>query len=331
MKAWLTELKRFRHLLILMIIVAAFYGAYFYYYFSPITNNAFIVANIRPIAAQVSGNISEIYIKNGANVKTNQALFKIDDRPFKLKTIELTSMINSSKYHLKILEHEIKNHQLQLNVEKNKAATAKEKFIDAKKLLESKAGSRFNYLQFKNSYHQQNSLVQITENNIVIAKVKIQKQQQTINTLKVKLALAKYDLSNTVVYAKGQGVISNMFLSKGAPVIAFKPLFSFIDSKQYWVQANFKETDLGQAKINQKANIVLRMYGSNKVFKGLIVSLNWAVDRQLTNKNSQLPMVENENQWILMPQRFPVLIKILGANKNYPLHVGASAYVTLVE
>ncbi|WP_232220561.1 biotin/lipoyl-binding protein [Legionella tunisiensis] len=38
-------------------------------YLLPFTDNAFVVTNVTPVAADVSGFITEIYVKNGQHVK----------------------------------------------------------------------------------------------------------------------------------------------------------------------------------------------------------------------------------------------------------------------
>jgi multidrug resistance efflux pump len=40
-----------------------------------------------------------------------------------------------------------------------------------------------------------------------------------------------------------------------------------------------------------------------------------------------MQMVQNENQWVLLPQRLPVQIKVIDLDPKYPLRVGTSAYV----
>ena len=95
------------------------------------------------------------------------------------------------------------------------------------------------------------------------------------------------------------------------------------------MQANFKETELGNVKIQDKVNIRLRMYSGQKVYHGNIVSVNWAVNRQTTNNDNKLQDIASENDWVLLPQRFPVLIKIEKPDPDFPLHVGASAYVKI--
>jgi multidrug resistance efflux pump len=69
------------------------------------------------------------------------------------------------------------------------------------------------------------------------------------------------------------------------------------------------------------------MYLGRKRFHGVIESDYWAANRQLVDTRSQLQNVVNENQWILLPQRLPVIIKVTDPDPKYPLRVGTSAYV----
>ncbi|MDF1757188.1 MAG: biotin/lipoyl-binding protein [Legionellaceae bacterium] len=50
-------------------------------YMIPFTNNAFVATNVIPIAADVSGFISEIYVKNGQKVEKDTPLFKVYQPP----------------------------------------------------------------------------------------------------------------------------------------------------------------------------------------------------------------------------------------------------------
>jgi multidrug resistance efflux pump len=129
------------------------------------------------------------------------------------------------------------------------------------------------------------------------------------------------------VRAPGDGVIDNLYVSPNTPIRIHQPIFSFIDTSSYYIQANFNETDLRHVRPGDKAYIWLRMYYFDKLFHGVIVNNLWAADRQKTAPRSQLQRVHNENEWLLLPQRFPLQIKILDPSPDYPLNPGASAYV----
>ena len=154
-------------------------------------------------------------------------------------------------------------------------------------------------------------------------------QKSVIKANKAKVNLAQYDLNHTVIYAETDGFIANMFVAVGTPVKALEPLFSFVDTDKWFVQANFDETNLSNVQIGDKATVRFRTYLGEKIYYGKVISINWAVNRQKTNQGNYLQEVENENQWVLLPQRFPVLIEVENNDPHYPLRVGASAYVEI--
>ncbi len=158
---------------------------------------------------------------------------------------------------------------------------------------------------------------------------KIIEQQKQVQALKAVMDNAEVNLKLTIVRAPSNGIVDNMYLSKGAPVKIRTPLFSFIDTSTWWVQANFNETDLRRIRPGDKANIMLRMYYFNKIFHGRVVNTIWAADRQYTVQRTQQQKITNNNEWLLIPQRLPLQIEILDPDPNFPLQPGASAYVYL--
>jgi multidrug resistance efflux pump len=152
-------------------------------------------------------------------------------------------------------------------------------------------------------------------------------QQKKVSALKAEMDNAAVNLNLTIVRAPTDGTVDNMYISKGTPVKIHKPLFSFIDTSNWWVQANFNETDLRRIRPDDEAIILLRMYYFTKIFHGRVVNTIWAADRQNTVIRTQQQKVANENEWLLIPQRLPLQIQILDPDPNHPLQPGASAYV----
>ena len=145
--------------------------------------------------------------------------------------------------------------------------------------------------------------------------------------MSAKLKNSQVDLDLTHVYAENDGIIQNFYLSLGTPVNVNQPLFSFVDNDEVYFQANFNETDLRNVHKGSKVLIFPRTYLGQKMFHGVVVSDYWGANRQLTDTRSQMQMVQNENQWVLLPQRLPVQIKVIDLDPKYPLRVGTSAYV----
>ncbi len=290
------------------------------------------MAKYRPVAAQVSGYIKQVYVKNGETIKKGQILFEIDDKPYQYKVEQLSNQLLADKKELELIQQDIQILKDKYTVTEDMLNLAKENSSAAEAL--ARTGAMANLLKDKYTTKYQELISQLHETRGLIKQKYIREKQQNfiIQQTEAQLKTAKYDLAETKVYANSDGIVSNLFLSAGSPVKARVPLFSFIDTSEWWVQANFEETDIPQGiRPGTKANIRLKMYLGEKVYKGVVTSINWAVYRQEVDEYSMMQRVISENEWVLLPQRFPVMIKILDPDPKYPLNVGASAYVSLQE
>jgi multidrug resistance efflux pump len=99
-----------------------------------------------------------------------------------------------------------------------------------------------------------------------------------------------------------------------------------IDTSNWYVQANFKESELSEIRPGTTAVIRLRQY-PGKIYSGIVESSRLSAEKRLTAPRSGMTEVKKENEWFLLPQRFPVQIKI--TNPDHLLNFGASAYVSL--
>jgi membrane fusion protein (multidrug efflux system) len=108
-------------------------------------------------------------------------------------------------------------------------------------------------------------------------------------------------------------------------VQAGTPAFAIVEDGHWWVDANFKETDLGRIKPGQKATISLDMY-SGLTLDGEVESISAGSGATF----SVLPPENATGNWVKVTQRFPVRVRITSApDPNKPLRLGASATVTI--
>jgi membrane fusion protein (multidrug efflux system) len=139
-----------------------------------------------------------------------------------------------------------------------------------------------------------------------------------------KLAESKLQLSYTKIAAETNGIINNLSLRPGTAVQAQIPLFVLISSEEYWVDTNFKETELTNIQPKQSAKIVLDMY-PNYVFNGVVDSISSSSGTAF----SLLPPQNATGNWVKVTQRIPVKILITNPHPAYPLRIGATATVTV--
>ncbi len=300
---------------------------HFFSYLFPFTDDAFVVTNTQPVAADVSGYITDIYVKNGQLVKKNDPLFKVFDTPYKLAYAKYKSSYDEVLANIEVIrEQTAKNHDI-LNTNIALLNKTKYEYSLKSKQLVSRSISQLEIQKLQYDIQSLTSQVNSLQKQLVIDDKQIIQQQKKAAALKADMDNALVNINLTTVRAGSDGVVDNMYLSVGTPIVEHQSLFSFINTDNWYIQANFNETDLRFVRPGNKVIIILRMYYFDKIFHGEIVNNLWASDRQIVNTRTQQQTVKNNNEWLNLPQRFPIQIKILDPDPKYPLNPGASAYV----
>lgn len=300
---------------------------YTFSYLFPCTDNAFVVNQVRPVAAQVRGFVTHTYVNNGDSVKKGQILFTVFKKPYQYEVLQLEADYEKAKSQLSAL---------QMTYERDQKISDTRQKIYIKQAQDDKKyrlGYRIRAVSKITLQHSEQETKaaldewQAAQKQLKIDQHQIEAQKKEIKSLAAKLNLAKVNLALTDVRAAGNGVVQNLFLTLGAPVNINEPLFSLVYTDEVYIQANFNETDLRNVHKGSKVLIFPRMYLGRKMFHGVVDSDYWSANRQALDQRTQLQNVTNENQWILIPQRLPVMIKVTDVNPKYPLRLGTSAYV----
>jgi multidrug resistance efflux pump len=302
---------------------------YFFAFLFPFTNNAFVVADIMPVAADVSGFITDIYVKNGQEVKKGQPLFKVYQDPYIQMHNQSVANYEEAKANIEVIKQETKKNQALLE-------EAQQSYQRINYEYTLKINPRVNYaiskLDIEQLGYARGSLankVKSLQAQLKVDDAQIIQQQKKVQALAAAMKNAKINLDLTIVNAYADGIVDNMYLSNGTPVIQHQPLFSFVNTDSMYIQANFNEIDLRNVHAGSEVLIFPRVYSFKKIYHGVVVGNTWAANRQITTAKSQIQTVtQSENNWIMLPQRLPVQIKITDYDyKNFPLSVGSSAYV----
>ena len=313
-------------LLTVFILIAMILIAYFLWLNRlPFTDNAFVVANIRPVAAEVPGPITDIYVKNNHLVRRGDPILTIYKEPYELAVKAARYALEENIAEISILKEDIqkkgyiiKQRDAEYHFDKYRADRSED-------MARQKAESEF----------KAKALVEkakVTSLGIKVAKADLEKcllelKQAEVQKMRLEAELRSKEirLRQTTIYAHSDGLICNMFLAKGIMVREAMTLFAFVDTTRWWIQANFKETVLKHVKPGMKAIIEFPMY-PERTFHGKVDQIGWGVNRQRWAENG-MPIVEKENEWFLLPQRFPVQIVLDDLPADIELHVGQSAHV----
>ncbi|CDZ78955.1 Multidrug resistance protein MdtN [Legionella massiliensis] len=313
---------------IIVIVISIIIGIYHIFsYMIPFTSHAFVVTNVTPIAADVSGFITDIHVRNGSAVKKDDPLFEVYREPYRLAYESAKAKYEEAIERFKVIERQTQKTRTLFEAAKYSYDKAKFEYQLKNAPSVREALSKLEVKKLDYDLHTIQNKMDSLLKQIAVEDQQLVQQKKLIAAFKAEERNAKVNLNLTLVRAPADGVVDNLYIGPGTPVEIHKPLFSFIDTSTWWIQANLYETDLRHVRPGDKVYIMLRMYYFNKIFHGEIVNTIWAADRQTTDPRTQVQKISSDNQWLLEPQRFPIQIKILDPDPKYPLHPGASAYV----
>jgi len=124
-----------------------------------------------------------------------------------------------------------------------------------------------------------------------------------------KVDSARLDLERTRVVAPFDAYVTSMNISVGAYAHPGTPLFTLIDTRAWYVIANYRESKLKNIPIGAHVDVYL-MGHPDRRFNGHVESLGFGVlpeDGLLANG---LPNIERTLNWVHLSARFPVRVRI---------------------
>jgi membrane fusion protein, multidrug efflux system len=139
--------------------------------------------------------------------------------------------------------------------------------------------------------------------------------------LRLSLAKALLDLSRTEVRSPLSGIISQADrLQVGQMMVSGLPAVSVVGIDQTWIEANFKETDLTNMRVGQRATIKFDAYPDLKL-TGRVASIGAGTGSEFSAQNAN-------GNWVKVTQRVPVRVAIEGKSSRAMI-AGLSAYVRI--
>jgi multidrug efflux system membrane fusion protein len=144
------------------------------------------------------------------------------------------------------------------------------------------------------------------------------------------IANAEYNYNQCHVYAPFDARVTNLVISEGAYAHIGQESFTLIDTRVWWVLANFRETQLKHVQPGMTADIYL-MSDPGLRFTGVVESTGYGVipDPSLVGRlTSGLPDVQRTLSWVHLASRYPVRIRIQSPPSDI-LRLGESAVVVI--
>jgi membrane fusion protein (multidrug efflux system) len=148
----------------------------------------------------------------------------------------------------------------------------------------------------------------------------VKQAEAKVETANRDLAQAELDLRYCDVVADIDGVITRRNVNPGNYVQVGQNLMAIRSLTEIWIDANFKETQLGDLRIGQPVDLHVDMYGG-RVFKGRVTGFTMGTGSTL----ALLPAENATGNFIKVVQRLPVRIELVDYDPDKaPLFIGTS-------
>nr|ALG88426.1 Multidrug resistance protein MdtN [Pectobacterium carotovorum] len=307
---------------------------------NPLSEDAVIEANKINVSSVVPGRINQLYVNENQEVKKGDRLFTIDPTMYALR-------VNQAKAELLVAEAALSNKKRVIVAETSTSEVAEEQIKRAQVnlALATQSLKRLEPLLAKGFVTAQQvddartlkrdaevSLKQAQKQNVASEALvnNTKSEEALVESLKISLAMAEWELGNTEIKAPSDGYIVGLTTSAGEFVLSGQSVFTLIDTESWFVSAYFKETDLDNIPMGNCA-VVYSMINNKQPIKGEVQGVGWGVmSTDLLNIPRDLPYVPKSLNWVRVEQRFPVRVILRNPPKNL-MRIGATATVTIVS
>jgi membrane fusion protein, multidrug efflux system len=243
------------------------------------TNDAYLQADLTPIAAKVAGYVRELPIQDFEHVHKGQVLAQLVDDDYRAAAAQVEAGVATAEAQARALKAQ---HALQLaNVEAAHAVVA---FATAsfeqngrdltrqRRLLETGSSSTeaseklaTAHAQLQAQLMQNRALALAAERQLSVLEAQIAQSEATIAAQRAALDAAKLNVGYTTITATQDGVIGQRQVKPGQLVGVGSQITTLTPLPNVWVIANYKETQLTHMAVGQKAEITVDTFPGHQL------------------------------------------------------------------
>ncbi|WP_409316973.1 HlyD family secretion protein [Pseudomonas sp. KCJK9016] len=320
-----------RRLIIFVLLVLLIAGSLFAHWFFKgrfyeSTDNAYVQGEITRVSSQLSARIDEVLVHDNQHVEKGQLLVRLESDDFRLavdranaalatreaerlqaqsKLTQQASLIAASEAQVATTQATLGRSQIDLS---RAEALRKPGFVSEERVTTLSADNHIARSQVaKAQADAQSQRQQVSALNAEIKRLDAQ-----IANARADLAQAELNLTRSEIHAPISGLVGQRAARNGQIVQAGAYLLSIVPDEDIWVQANFKETQIGHMLPGQKAELIFDAYGDTPI-EARVDSLFAASGAQF----SLLPPDNATGNFTKVVQRIPVKLTFKADN---PLH-----------
>jgi membrane fusion protein (multidrug efflux system) len=294
------------------------------------TDNAYLHQDRVDVGARIAGVVTQVYVAENEHVTLNQPLIKLSDLTFVNDVQAAEAHLSSARTDIGALKATYFEKQGEVEVAKRAAEFARRDVARQREMAKEKLISAQALDTAERSATLAEGTIGVLQLQLVQAAARLGgnpnlsvDQYPLVRAALAELERAKSEVFFSLIVAPQSGIASHL-PKVGARVEVGTPACAILSDKGFWIDANYKETDLEWVRVGQPVEIEIDTYSQRRWY-GRVESISQATGAAF----SLLPPQNATGNWVKVVQRIPVRVAITLRADDPPLRDGMSSTVTI--
>lgn len=302
------------------------------------TDDSYIHAAQLMVSTDVSGLVKDVDVHEGQHVKKGDVLFRIDPNQFQIALDNTKANLGNVRLSLISQRENYARMQKDIQAQASQVQWDEVTFNRYASLLKANSIAKAQYDQARFTLATAESTLGSLKDQAATQLATLGgnidlpiEQLPQYRAAAAQVAEAQRQLDHTTVRAPFDGIVTAVdSLQPGTLVISALSAFSttsavaLVSTKDLWVEANMKETDLTHVHIGDPVDMTIDTY-PGRTWHATIDTISPATGSDF----SVLPAENASGNWVKVTQRVTVKVRLRPNPNDPPLRAGMSTYVTI--
>jgi multidrug resistance efflux pump len=320
-----------RHLTFIVIAIGLAIFAYMIVAdrLTPYTAQATVQAYLVRVLPEVSGKIVEIGVTNNQIVEAGSVLLRIDPAQYQIATERAAAQLEAAGQSVGASTAGIGSGEANLARAMAERENIREQTARIFQLVEKGIYAQARGDQATAALATSDAAVRQAQAELEEARESLGPQgadNPAIREATATLRQAELDLARTTIFAPSDGAVTALQLTLGQVVGPQQPAMTYIDTREIWIDAAYRENSLEHIEPGDPVEIVLDIR-PGRIFTGHVESIGFGVSVGEIDPQTGLPVIRNPSGWLRDPQRMSVRIEFDSEQLPRGIRFGSQANV----
>jgi len=295
------------------------------------TDNAYIKQDRIDVTALVSADVREVRVNENAHVERGDVVLVLETDKLRAAQERAAADLASARLAVESMRAEYRAKLGEVTLARETAQYANREYARQRELVARRLVAQSALDESHRASDVANGQIALFELQLAEAKARLGgdpdipvERHPSVLAAQAELDRVRVDLAHAAIRAPRAGIVSHL-PQAGDHVVEGKAAFAIVTNDEVYVEANFKETDLGWVKPGQPARVEVDLY-PGYVWHGRVESIAQATGSEF----SLLPAQNASGNWVKVVQRIPVRIVLEQGASSPRLRSGASAEVSIM-